>query len=182
MEKIGLVLLFALMISTAPAAPSYRAGPQIGKGEFDRISYLAVAPDDRIYALAPSGIVKVFSPEGELLDTLESGLENTETLAIGPGGKLYVFSTLTEQKKVKVGARMRKVEVPSGVKYAVLSPAGERLETVSLDGLRSAKAARIMGGRLIVADLSARTLVFFDLAGGREIQRIKKGLRLVAGN
>ena len=86
-----------------------------------------------------------------------------------------------ETKKVKSGARMREVQVPIGVECSIFNATGEKLKSMKFDKLKSAQAARIVDNKLVIADLSARTLVFMDLETGKEMTRIKNGLRLCCG-
>jgi hypothetical protein len=76
---------------------------------------------------------------------------------------------------------MRTVQMPIGVECSVFDPKGTKLKTAKLANLKSAQAAKIVGGKLVVADLTARALVFMDLETGEETGRIDKGLRLCCG-
>ncbi|WP_372846258.1 hypothetical protein, partial [Pontiella sp.] len=162
-------------------ASNYHVGSQIGKGKLGTISQLAVGADDTLCALETNGKVTCFKSDGSIAGSFETGMKNTTAIAFAPDGNIHVFSTLTEVKKVKSGARMREVQVPVGVEQGIFDASGKKLKTNTLESLKSAKAAKIMDGRLIVADLSARALVFLDLESGQETAKITQGLRLCCG-
>ncbi|MEA2069032.1 MAG: hypothetical protein U9P12_07520, partial [Verrucomicrobiota bacterium] len=160
------ILLFAALLCGATFAADYKVDSQIGKGQLGIISQLAIGADDTVYALGNNGKIMAFKPDGSLAATLETDMKNTGAIAMAPNGNIHVFSTLTKEKKVKVGARMRKVQIPIGVECGVFDGTGKRLKGYTLDQLKSAKAARIVGDKLVVADLTARALVFHDLETG----------------
>jgi hypothetical protein len=173
--------ILATLICGTALASDYKVDSQIGKGQLGIISQLAVGANDTVYALENGGKIMAFKPDGSLAATLETGMKNTDAIAMAPSGHIYVFATLTEEKKVKVGARMRTIQIPIGVECGVFDATGKKLKSFTLDQLKSAKAARIVGGKLIVADLTERALVFHDLETGKEINRLTKGLRLCCG-
>lgn len=181
MNKSYLALLASLIVFGATASANYHVAGNLGKGDLGTVSQLAIGPDDTVYALEKNGKVTAFNSDGTIATAFETGLANTEAIAISANGNIHILSTLTEVKKVKSGARMRKVHVPVGVECGVFDTAGKKLNTLKFDKLKSAKAARIVGDKLIVADLSSRALVFHDLATGTESMRIDKGLRLCCG-
>jgi len=181
MKNLGLILCVALLLSTTAAKADYRLGGQIGKGQLGRISQITMGADDSLHVLAGTGKVTVFNADGSLSKTIETGMGNTTAIAVSPNGNIHVFSTLTETKKVKSGARMRTVNIPIGVECGIFDPSGKLLEKKTLNNLKSAKAARFIGDTLAVADLTARAVVLMDAESGKETGRIKKGLRLCCG-
>lgn len=178
MRKLFISLTLLGMVAHVHA---YKVERQIGKGQLGHISHLAIGNNDTVTALGNDGKVFTFSGNGAYLNSFDTGLRNTTAIATAPSGEIYVFSTLTDTKKVKMGARLREVHVPVGVEMGVYSPIGAKLRGAKLDNLKSAQAAKIVGGKLVVADLSKRALVFMDAQTGKETERIKKGLRLCCG-
>jgi hypothetical protein len=177
-----LAALSALILLSCHAVQAeYRVAGELGQGVLGEISHLAIGPDDTVCALENSGRITIFAPDGSIAGTVDTGMRNTTAIATGPDGNLHVFATLTESKKVKSGARMRTVNLPVGVECGTFTPAGKRLKSMKLTTLKSAKAARIVDGKLAVADLTARALVILDLETGLETGRIDKGLRLCCG-
>lgn len=181
MKKSILVSITALLLCMAAAAAEYHVDGNIGKGQLGAVKQLAIGANDTLFALESNGKITTFKADGSLAGTIQTGMSNTEAFTISAEGNLYVLSTLTETKKVKVGARMRTIAVPIGVDCGVFDPTGKKLKTLTLTKLKSAKAAHIVGDKLVVADLTARALVFHDLETGQETSRIKKGLRLCCG-
>lgn len=181
MKIFHLILLIAWLCPGLAVMADYRVDQQIGKGQLGPISQISIGADDTVCVLENDGKVTLFNTDGSLVTAFETGMSNTDAIAVDAAGNLHIFSTLTEEKKMKVGARMRKIQVPIGVECNVFEPAGEKMKTIEFPNLKSAKAAKIVGNRLIVADLTARSLVFMDLESGEETGRIKKGLRLCCG-
>lgn len=181
MNAIHTILLASLSITVAVKASDYRVDSQLGKGTLGEISQLTVGQNDTICALESNGKVTVFDETGGRSASLATGMNNTTAITADAKGNFYILATLTEEKKVKVGARMRKIQVPTGVECGIFAPDGTKIKTYKLDQLKSAQSARIVSNKLIVADLTARALVFHDLESGKETARIKKGLRLCCG-
>ncbi len=181
MKPIHFILGTALFFSGATVFADYRVEQEIGKGLLGEINQIAIGVDDTLCVLEDNGKVTIFNSDGSLASTLDTGMKNTDAIATTPDGRIHIFSTLTKTKKVKVGARMRTVHIPIGVDYATFDASGKKLKTIKLKNLKSAKAARIVGDKLVVADLTARTLVIMDAETGEETGRIKKGLRLCCG-
>jgi len=190
MKNIGLILCTTLLLSEATAKVAggkttvrtdYRIDGKLGEGQLDRISQITIGANDSLHVLGSDGKVTTFTADGVLSKPIETGMENTTAIAVSPDGNIHVFSTLTETKKVKSGARMRTVNIPIGVECGIFDPSGKLLEKKTLNNLKSAKAARFIGDTLAVADLTARAVVLMDAESGKETGRIKKGLRLCCG-
>ena len=181
MKKTSLMLCATLLLSGAASFAEYRVDDSVGKGQLGAISQIAIGVGDTLCVLEKTGKVTIFNSDGSLESTIETGMKNTEAIAVDFGGNLHIFSTLTKEKKVKVGARMRKVQIPIGVQCGVFDQSGKKLKTTEYPKLKSAKAAKIVSGKLIIADLTARSLVFMNAETGEETGRIKKGLRLCCG-
>ena len=181
MKRISVLLGILLLASVGVAQGAYRVSSKIGTGKLKHMSQIAVGKDDVVGALEEGGRLLFFSPEGELKKTLDTGMKNTGALAVDDAGNWCVFSTLTKKRKVKVGARIRTVQSPVGVRCKVFSPEGKELEEREFKNLKSARAARRVGDKLAVADLTSKSIVIMDWKSGKETGRIKKGLRLCCG-
>ncbi|MEN7973368.1 MAG: hypothetical protein ABFR47_05990, partial [Verrucomicrobiota bacterium] len=163
------------------AKAGYRISGQIGKGQLGPISHIATDKEGRLYALESNGKMTVFNGDGSLAAAIETGMKNTTAIAVSADGGIHVFSTLVKIKKVKMGARMKKVSIPIGVECGTFDLEGKPQGKKLFENLKSAKCARFVGDKLVVADLSARAVVFMDAASGKESGRITKGLRLCCG-
>jgi hypothetical protein len=181
MRTFFLLTLAILLNAVAPAIGGYRADGQIGKGKLGFISQLTIDAEDRVCTLEKTGKVTVFHSDGTVASVIETGMANTGAIAVDERGRFHIFATLTEEKKVKAGARLRTVQIPVGVEWGIFNPAGDKLKTAKLPELKSAKAAKIVGDKLVVADLTARALIIMDLESGEETARVDKGLRLCCG-
>ncbi len=181
MRKRSVVLFAALLLGAAWAQAAYHVSGRVGQGQIGKVEHLAIGRNDTLCVLERNGKVTLFNPDGSLAATIDTGLSNTGAIATDSDGNIHVFSTQTKTKKVKVGARMRKVQVPIGVREAVFSPSGEKISERELKNLKMAKAAKIIGDKLVVADNIQRAVVIMDAKTGRETGQIKKGLRLCCG-
>ena len=181
MKKRGLILFAALLFCAGWTKAAYHVTQQIGKDQIGHVNQLTIGTDDTLCVLENNGKVTLFNPDGSLISVLETGMANTGAIATDAQGNIHVFSTLTKTKKVKMGARMRKVQIPVGVQCGVFDPSGKKIKTIEYKNLKSAKAARLIGDKLVVADLTDRSLVIMDAETGKETGRIKKGLRLCCG-
>jgi len=172
----------AAVMAAATARGAYRSGGRVGEGSFKGIVHLATGPNDRLYVLDASDRIFVFDGEGKPAGTIDPNMANLKAIAISPKGDLYVFSTTFRERKIKVGARMRMVKVPTGAEVAVFDASGKPLgEKRKIAGVKSVRSACFAGDRLALADLSAKAVVVLDPATWRETARIDSGLRLCCG-
>lgn len=178
MKTTSLIAALLMLIGTAVHAAGYKVGDHFGKGPFKQ---LVVGADDALCALGTDGNITIYKNDGTVASSIKTGLPDAGAFAIAPDGTFHVFTTITETKKIKSGARMIKVKVPVGVDCTVFNSSGKRLKHMKIDGLQSVTSAHFVGGKLVVADLSARAIVFLDPKTLKETGRIKKGLRLCCG-
>lgn len=128
-----------------------RYRPALGESDFlghgyDQLMGVAVAPGGAV-VFAEYGTGRVLSLENDDASELASGLDKPMGVAIAEDGTVFV------------------AEAGAG---RVVKLSGGRAETV-LDGLQRPEGLAISGGRLLVADVLAKTLMACDLSGsGRE--------------
>jgi hypothetical protein len=182
MKFFSLLIALSVVIATAHAAPEYKAKKKLGEGKFkSTISYLAMG-NDRVYALEENGKVHAFDTDScSRKDYFDSGLRNTQAIALNGQGEIFVFATATESKQVTNNNRKYTIEVPTGVTCKVFDATGKELRAMALGFLKSAKAAKFVGDTLVVADLGERKLVFIDSKSGKQTAEVKSGLRLCCG-
>ena len=177
----GAAAAVLLVLQAAAARAAYHVAGHLGEGRLSRIVQLTAAPDDTLYVLEAGGKVVGFSPDGKEKVRFDTGLLSAAALAVDRERRLYLFSTVTRKKKVKVRSRLRVKLFPVGVKCVVFSPDGSPQGERSFPTLKSVRTAHFVGNRLVIADLAARALVILDPATGKETARISKGLRLCCG-
>jgi len=183
MKKYSLLLALSVLVASVYAVPEYEAKKKkMGEGKFEgAISYLAIG-GDMVYALEAGGKVHAFSAKsGSRKSQFETGMENTQAIAVNAKGEIFVFSTTTKQEQRTHGSRKYTVDVPQGVACKVFDKKGKELRTLTFDALKSAKAAKFVGDRLVVADIGERKLVFLDPETGKQTAEVKAGLRLCCG-
>ena len=178
MKLFKWITISVSLLSAAAFAQDYTVGGNIGKGQFKQ---LAIAPGDLVCGLSSDGNIMVYKADGSIEKTIKTGLGATEAMAVSPNGTFYVFSNIVETKKVKSGARMVSVNVPTGVQVTTFDALGVKTDSYVLDMLKSVKTARVIRNRLVIADLTARAVVIVDSASHTEIARITDGLRLCCG-
>jgi hypothetical protein len=182
MKWMSLLVLFSVAAVSVGATPEYKAKKKMGQGKFkNTITYLAMG-GEMVYALESSGRVHAFSAAScNRKDYFDTGLNNTQSLAVNDKGEIFVFATTTRQEQRTHNNRKYTVDVPTGVTCKVFNTKGKELRTLKLDSLKSAKAAKFAGDKLVVADLGQTTLFFLDPETGKETAKVKKGLRLCCG-
>lgn len=182
MRVFGWLVILSVYAVSLNAAPEYKAAGKIGEGSFDApITYLAVG-GDTVYALEQNGKVVAFNAaSGKEKDDFKTGLQNTQALAVNTKGEIFVLATATRTEEKTHNNRKYTVDVPTGVTCKVFDKDGKELRELELDCLQSAKAAKFVGDKLVVADLGARKLVFIDPETGKQTAEVKKGLRLCCG-
>lgn len=182
MKLFNLLAALAVLIGTANAAPKYSAKKKIGEGKFkSSVTYLAVG-NEMVYALEQDGEVHAFSTKsGNRKENFETGLSNTQAIAVNSKGEIFVFATSTRQEEREYNNRKRTVTVSTGVTCKVYDQKGKELRELKLDCLKSAKAAKFAGDKLVVADLQQSALIFIDPESGKKTAEVKKGLRLCCG-
>ncbi len=182
MKLFNIVLMLCAIAVSADAAPGYEAREKMGEKEISgEISYLAM-DGETIYALETSGKVHAFNAKScRHENSFETGLENTQSIAVDDKGELYVFATANRQEQRTHNNKKYTVNVPIGVTCKVFSKEGEELRTVNLDDLNSATAAKIVDGTLVVADYGKKTLFFMDPETGEKEREVDQGLRLCCG-
>lgn len=181
MNKKGFVFYIALFLSVLSATAAYHVEREIGREKIKQIEQIIIGPNDTICVLSVTGHLILFNSDGSVFSEFDTKMKNTHAMAMGSEDQIYIFDTLTETKKVKVGARMRKVEIPIGVECGVFDTTGKRIRTFKLGKLKSAKTALFIGDSLVIADLTEKALVFMDAETGAETCRVKEGLRLCCG-
>lgn len=182
MKLFSLLVALVVLSGTAHAAPTYKADKKIGEGMFKSpVTYLA-AGGEMIYAIEQNGDVHAFGMKsGERMDHFSTGLSNTEAIAVNAQGEIYVFATSTRQEERTYNNRKYTVDVPIGVTCRAFDRDGNVLRELKLDCLKSAKAAKFVGDRMVVADLGQSSLVFIDPASGTKTSEVSSGLRLCCG-
>jgi len=182
MKKLSLLIALTALSASVLATPDYEAKKKIGEGKFKgSISYLAMG-GDMVYALEEAGKVHAFSTdscEGKM--SFDTGLKNTKAIAVNAEGEIFVFATTTREEEKTHNNRKYKVQVPTGVTCKIFDAEGKELRTLKLDALKSAKAAKFVGDKLVVADLQQRALIYLNPETGEKTAEMKKGLRLCCG-
>ncbi len=150
MKMTSSILCTALLLSGATALAGYRVDGHIGKGKIGSVSQIAIGAGDTLCALEKNGKVTIFDPDGSLASTIDTGMKNTDAMAVDSDGNLHIFSTLTEEKKVKSGARMRTVQIPIGVECGIFDFCEAPDNTIAVSNLGAFKLQQFdLDGKLL---------------------------------
>jgi hypothetical protein len=181
MKKYGLFLLFLMCVGFVQATPEYKVGQKFGTKDFTApIAYLAEYKGD-IYALEQDGFLRIFDADSCLLKGgFDTGMENTKALAISPEGEIFTFSTIVKRTPKIIKNRKYMLMTYEGVTCKVFNTKGKELRTMKLKDLKSATAARVIDGKLLVADQYQHILFVLKPKNGGTV-REKKGFRLCCG-
>lgn len=182
MKLLSALLAVVVSVVSANATPEYQAKKKMGEGKFKgNISYLAVG-GEMVYALEDSGKVHAFSADScSRKAHFDTGLRNTQSMAVNDKGELYVFATAMQKEERIYNNKKRMIDVATGVTCKVFDGKGKELRELKLDSLKSAKAAKFVGDKLVIADLGQRSLVFLDPQTGKKTAEVKKGMRICCG-
>lgn len=178
MKTTNLIIATSILLAATIHAAEYKVDGNFGKGRFIQ---LAINSNDSLCAMDSDGNIVLFKNDGTVESSIRTNVKNASAFTIAPDGALLVFCNITEKKKVKSGARMVNIDVPVGVECTAFDAAGQQQKTSKIAYLKSVKTARIVGGKLVVADLSARAIVIIDPETLKETGRITDGLRLCCG-
>ena len=175
-------LFLALLVSSSTfAASAYKVEQKFGsKVCKDIITYLAVYKD-KIYVLEQGGTVRVFDTKtGAATGEFNAELKNTTAISISPAGEIYVFSTITKRVPKIINNRKYFLNTFEGVACTIFDLAGKKIRSLKLSDPKSVTAARIINGKLLVADQYQHALFILDSKTGEKIG-IKRGFRLCCG-
>jgi len=182
-KSLSVVLMCGVVAATViGAVPSYKVEKSIGKKSLGYIPYIALDSKDNLLVLQQNGQVKVFdSKTGELTRTVKTQMGKTTALAVDKKDNIYLFVTDTKMTDYKYKNRTYKRAVPIGVTCGVYDPTGKELRKMKLTGVKSAKAARVIKKRILVADYSQKKIITCNTKTGKRSGRIGAGIRLCCG-
>jgi hypothetical protein len=177
MKSAALLLASTLLMAAATYAGDYKIDKSFSKGRYIQLS---IGAKDALYALDSDGTIVCFKENGGKALSIDTKMDHVGAFAMAPDGTFLVFSNITEKKKVQSEGRMVEVDAPVGVECTVVNASGKHLKTSKIDGLKSAKTARFIGGKLVVADFGSSAIVILDPETLKETGRIG-GMRLCCG-
>ena len=133
--------------------------------ELKDMVYLATFPDDTICGLRKDGHICLIGADGTLISKFKSTLTATPTaIAIDQADNdIYVLGTRMIIKEMTVRGKDYKIEEAAGVECLVYNTAGTELNRVDLADLKSATGAKVINGKLLVADYTGKKIAIFDL-------------------
>jgi hypothetical protein len=142
--------------------------------QFKDIVYLACFSNDNIFALNKEGSVCEIDPNGKKINEFKSNLKSTPSaIAIDPtNGDLYTLGSLKQVKEEKYRGKTYKYDVPVGAECIVFDSKGKELRTLKLDSLKSVTGAKVINGKLLMADYENRKVFVCDLASGKTTSSI----------
>jgi hypothetical protein len=137
--------------------------------EFKDIVYLACLQNDNIFALNKEGMIWELDPNGKKINEFKSNLKaSPSAIAIDPAtSELYVLGSVKKEKEQKYRGKTYKYDEPVGAECKVFNSEGKQLRTLKLDSLKSVTGAKVINGKLLMADYENRKVFVCDLASGK---------------
>lgn len=133
--------------------------------ELKDMVYLATFPDDNICGLRKDGHICLIGTDGTLISKFKTTLTATPTaIAIDQSDNdIYVLGTRIIFKEMTVRGKDYKIEEAAGVECLVYDASGTELNRIDLADLKSATGAKVINGKLLVADYTGQKVAIFDL-------------------
>lgn len=137
--------------------------------------YLATFPNGQICGLNRDSTVWVIDPDGKKVREFKTGLKGAPSaLAIAPTtGAIYVLATLSEMKEATVRGKVVKVKDYIGVECIVYDAKGNVIRSFVMPEVKRATGAKVINGKLLVADVKQRQVAIFNLESGKLESAIK---------
>ncbi len=134
-----------------------------------QVKYLGTFPNDDICALKYDGTISVIDPDGKKIRNFETNMTSDPTaLAVDPvTSNIYVFGTLFEEKEAKFRGKTYKQKIQIGVECMVYDAEGNKVKDLELADVKTSTGAKIVNGRLFLADYRSRKVAIFDLETGK---------------
>jgi len=137
--------------------------------------YLATFPNGQICGLNRDSTVWVIDTDGRMVRKFKTNLKGTPSaLAIAPTtGAIYVLASLSEMKEATVRGKVVKVKDYTGVECLVYDTKGTEIRKFILPEVKRATGAKVINGKLLVADVKQRKVAIFNLESGKLESAIK---------
>lgn len=145
------------------------------------IADVSVDSKDNICAIQQNGTLVILDAKTGQPAEIKTGMLNPSAVSYDGEGNIYVLATSTKLEDFTYQGRKVKRAVPTGVACSVFAPDGRKLRTFDLNGVKSAKTAKLAGGKLLVADMENSKIMVCDPASGNVTARIGNNLRLCCG-
>ena len=180
----NLIALLSLSSTLFAGVPAYKFDKAIGQNEIKAAPIsLGINTKDCLHVLLKNGTVMMYDTEGKLTGSFQSDMKPAPSTMAVAGDRIYLLASEMAQTTREFQGKKVKVNEPSGVKCCVFDPAGAKQAEIKLAGVVSATAAHFVGDKLVVADFSQQSIVFFAVAGneGKMTRKISKVFRLCCG-
>jgi len=181
-----IALLFgAALYSTgshAAEAPAYKVDDSFDGAAKTGIVYMDVLPDEAVCSLDSAGKVSIFDPSGKELGSFTPEIEGKPAaVAADRQGRIYIFSTVQEMRELTRRGKTYKRPTPVAANCVVYSRDGKKERDQLLQDVKQVRSARIINGRIAVADPTQRAVVMIDMESGKPAARADAGIRICCG-
>ncbi len=153
----------------------YQLDPAFAGGTLTNMAYLASFPNDQVCGLKRDGSVWIFDATGKKISEFKAALQGKPSaIAIAQTtGAIYVLGTLTEMKETKVRGKVYQIEEQKGVECQVYDSKGTQIRSLTLPDVKTATGAKVVNGKLLVADVKQRKVAIYNLETGKMESSIK---------
>ena len=188
MRKLALFVLMAVILGSVRTVDADNGTPQYGVDNSYKVQlpsvvlYMATDPQDNIWALLQDGTVAGIDPSGKQITSFTPKIDGQpESIATDSKGNLTLLSSRLKLVDFKYNGKRFKRTIPVQANYLILDQSGKELKRGELKGVMTASAARYSKNILVVADNIQSSLIFYDLAADKIINKTSKGIRLCCG-
>jgi hypothetical protein len=160
---------------------AYKVDKSFDGKSFTDVVYLCSLKNNNICALKENGVVQIVSNTGKLVKKFEINTgSKTTAIASDDMNHIYLLSTKTIKKEVKVRGKIHVQESAVGVVCTILGVNGQKVNSYELEGLKAASGVKIVDDRLIVSDYSTSKVAIYDLANAELLSEVN-GMRPCCG-
>ncbi|TKG96428.1 DUF4369 domain-containing protein [Puteibacter caeruleilacunae] len=146
---------------------SYEVAKSFNGEAHKSIVYLGMLSDDHICALSKDGTVQIIDTKGKEVKSFKPELKSVPTtLAVDKSDNIYVMYPLERETTRKFRGKTVKSKEVYGFECVVLNRKGEKLNTLTLEGLQTATGARVADNKLMVSDWRGRKIGIFNAKTG----------------
>ncbi len=153
---------------------SYKVDKTYNGENLNGIVYLAAFKNNNICALLHDGSIQILDPSGKELKKFKPQINGSvSSVSVDLEDKIYVMSTLTEEKEMKIRGKVMSQSIPMGVECHVLNTDGKELTKYALKDMKTASGTRVVDENLMVADHSNKKISMFNKKTGEHVNTIE---------
>lgn len=161
---------------------AYKTDITFSGGDHKDVIYLASLPGDKVCGLKRDGSVIIIDGKGARTGGFATNLKSQPSaVAVNPAtGQIYVLGTINEITKKVVRGKEYEISTPLGVECIIYDQNGKQTGSLEVKDLKTATGAKIVNGKLIVADYANKMVAVLNAETGA-LESSVKDLRVCCG-